>query len=59
MGGEIIDFIRIGFLERFDERKLVEEIPLEEMAARCADAGAEVAALTPQRLAEWVGTVLK
>jgi Mg-chelatase subunit ChlD len=31
----------------------------KEMAARAVDAGAEVAALTPQRLAEWVGRVLQ
>ena len=30
----------------------------KEMARRCADAGAEVAALTPLRLAEWLSKVL-
>jgi Mg-chelatase subunit ChlD len=30
-----------------------------EMAARCVAAGAEVAALTPQRVAEWIGRILK
>lgn len=29
-----------------------------DIAQRCVDAGAEVAALTPQRLAEWLGRVL-
>jgi predicted metal-dependent peptidase len=29
-----------------------------DLAQRCVDAGAEVAALTPQRLAEWLGNVL-
>lgn len=29
-----------------------------ELAEACADAGAEIAALTPQRLAEWLGTVI-
>jgi Mg-chelatase subunit ChlD len=29
-----------------------------QMAERCVDAGAEVAALTPQRLAQWLSTVL-
>jgi Mg-chelatase subunit ChlD len=31
----------------------------KEMASRCVAAGAEVAALTPQRLAEWIGRILK
>ncbi len=30
----------------------------KDTAQRCVDAGAEVAALTPQRLAEWIGRVL-
>ena len=30
-----------------------------DMAQRCVAAGAEVAALTPQRLAEWIGRILK
>jgi hypothetical protein len=30
-----------------------------EMAQRCVAAGAEVAALTPHRLAEWLGRVLR
>ena len=29
-----------------------------DMAERCVAVGAEVAALTPQRLAEWLGRVL-
>lgn len=29
-----------------------------DLAQRCVDAGAEVAALTPQRLAEWLGKIL-
>jgi hypothetical protein len=31
----------------------------KDTAARCAAAGAEVAAVSPQRLAEWIGGVLK
>lgn len=30
-----------------------------EMAQQCADAGAEVAALTPRRLAQWIGTIIE
>jgi hypothetical protein len=29
-----------------------------QMAERCVAAGADVAALTPQRLAEWLGRIL-
>ena len=49
--------VRVLGLAALDEK--AEPVYDKEMAARCADAGAEVAALTPQRLAEWVGTVLK
>jgi Mg-chelatase subunit ChlD len=31
----------------------------KECAARCVAAGAEVAAVTPQRLAEWIGGILQ
>jgi len=30
-----------------------------EMAQQCVDAGAEVAAVTPRRLAEWIGSILE
>ena len=49
--------VRVLGLAALDEK--AEPAYDREMAARCVDAGAEVAALTPQRLAEWVGTVLK
>lgn len=31
----------------------------KQLAGRCVAAGAEVAALTPERLAQWLGTILK
>jgi Mg-chelatase subunit ChlD len=48
--------VRVLGLAALDERG--EPVYDKEMAARCVDAGAEVAALTPQRLAEWVGRIL-
>lgn len=49
--------VRVLGLAALDEH--AEPVYDKEMAARCVDAGAEVAALTPQRLAEWVGRILK
>jgi hypothetical protein len=49
--------VRVLGLAALDEKS--EPVYDREMAARCVDAGAEVAALTPQRLAEWVGRILK
>lgn len=48
--------VRVLGLAALDEKG--EPVYDRETAARCADAGAEVAALSPQRLAEWVGRIL-
>lgn len=49
--------VRVLGLAALDEK--AEPVYDREMAQRCAAAGAEVAALTPQRLAEWIGRILK
>jgi Mg-chelatase subunit ChlD len=49
--------VRVLGLAALDEKS--EPVYDREMAQRCVDAGAEVAALTPQRLAEWIGRILK
>jgi Mg-chelatase subunit ChlD len=48
--------VRVLMLAALDER--AEPVYDHEMAQRCVDAGAEVAALTPGRLAEWLSNVL-
>jgi hypothetical protein len=49
--------VRVLGLAALDEK--AEPVYNKEMAQQCVDAGAEVAALTPQRLAEWIGRILK
>jgi Mg-chelatase subunit ChlD len=49
--------VRVLGLAALDEK--AEPVYDKEMAQRCVAAGAEVAALTPQRLAEWIGRILK
>jgi Mg-chelatase subunit ChlD len=49
--------VRVLGLAALDEKS--EPVYDKEMAQRCVAAGAEVAALTPQRLAEWIGRILK
>jgi len=49
--------VRVLGLAALDER--AEPVYDRETAQRCVAAGAEVAALTPQRLAEWIGRILK
>ena len=49
--------VRVLGLAALDET--AEPVYDREMAQRCVAAGAEVAALTPQRLAEWIGRILK
>ncbi len=48
---------RVLGLAALDEK--ADPVYNREMAERCVDAGAEVAALTPQRLAQWMGTILR
>ena len=49
--------VRVLGLAALDEK--AEPVYNKEMAQQCVAAGAEVAALTPQRLAEWIGRILK
>ena len=49
--------VRVLGLAALDEK--AEPVYDKDMAQRCVAAGAEVAALTPQRLAEWIGRILK
>jgi hypothetical protein len=49
--------VRVLGLAALDER--AQPVYDKEIAGRCVAAGAEVAALTPQRLAEWIGRILK
>jgi hypothetical protein len=49
--------VRVLGLAALDEK--AEPVYDKETAQRCVAAGAEVAALTPQRLAEWIGRILK
>lgn len=49
--------VRVWGLAALDEK--AQPAYDKEMAGRCVAAGAEVAALTPQRLAEWIGQILK
>ena len=49
--------VRVLGLAALDEK--AQPVYDKEIAGACVAAGAEVAALTPQRLAEWIGRVLK
>ena len=48
--------VRVWGLAALDEK--AQPVYDRQMAGRCVAAGAEVAALTPQRLAEWIGRIL-
>jgi len=49
--------VRVLGLAALDEK--AQPVYDKELAGACVAAGAEVAALTPQRLAEWIGRILK
>src|SRR5688572_12386343 len=49
--------VRVLGLAALDEK--AQPVYDKEIAGACVAAGAEVAALTPQRLAEWIGRILK
>ena len=49
--------VRVLGLAALDEK--AQPVYDKDMAGACVAAGAEVAALTPQRLAEWIGRILK
>ena len=48
--------VKVLGLAALDEK--AQPVYNRDIAQRCVDVGAEVAALTPQRLAEWIGKVL-